>query len=264
MTDPAPAIIRILQAYSRSTGMAACVHDVYQLGGLPNRWREHWNQPCREVKHRHQADCARFCGGEVHRALEGRPNGRIHRCPFGFSDIAVPIARDGRMLGVLFSGTFWVRRSPPPHPALPLLRDARSREDRRILLQATATQLADLLAPDATSAGHRDRRQDILAHLHRNLPNPIRLRDVAERIGLSESRTGHVIRELFGTTFPSLVLSVRLTEAARLLTITDETAAQIGSSLAFCDQSHFTRTFSRRYGMSPMAYRRRHRAESCG
>ena len=49
---------------------------------------------------------------------------------------------------------------------------------------------------------------------------------------------------------------VRLTWAAGRLTDSDDTIAQIALQAGFFDQSHFTRTFKRQFGLTPLAYRK--------
>jgi AraC-like DNA-binding protein len=45
-------------------------------------------------------------------------------------------------------------------------------------------------------------------------------------------------------------------EAARRLADTDQPLAEIALACGFCDQSHLTRTFRRRTGLTPGAWRR--------
>jgi transcriptional regulator GlxA family with amidase domain len=49
---------------------------------------------------------------------------------------------------------------------------------------------------------------------------------------------------------------LRLTWAAGRLTDSDDGIAQIALDAGFYDQSHFTRTFKRHFGLTPLAYRR--------
>jgi AraC-like DNA-binding protein len=82
-----------------------------------------------------------------------------------------------------------------------------------------------------------------------------RLSLLAERIGQS-SRT--LQRQLLakGASFSSLLMDVRLAEAARLLTHTSRPLAEIGYACGFADQAHFTRELRRHAALTPLEYRR--------
>jgi AraC-like DNA-binding protein len=172
--------------------------------------------------------------------------------------MAVPVLVEGRPVFILFLGTCWTGRGRPPHPKLPVVRARAWLEDRLELARATACRLAELMR---TGNGPPDtRREAVLTFLHEKIDSPVRLADVARVLGLSESRSGHVIRELFGLTLPQLIATVKLFEAARLLSLTDHTVAEIAAGLGYCDQSHFSNAFRRHYRTSPLAYRRRHKS----
>jgi len=55
------------------------------------------------------------------------------------------------------------------------------------------------------------------------------------------------------------LLSRRIQHAQRLLTQTTKNIAEIGTTIGFYDQSHFTKRFRRVTGMTPLAYRTRFR-----
>lgn len=54
----------------------------------------------------------------------------------------------------------------------------------------------------------------------------------------------------------------RAERAAALLAGTDESVASIGASIGWSDPSHFSRRFHAAFGVSPRAYRRRHREDA--
>ncbi|OQC30298.1 MAG: Transcriptional activator NphR [Verrucomicrobia bacterium ADurb.Bin070] len=57
-------------------------------------------------------------------------------------------------------------------------------------------------------------------------------------------------------------MRVRINAACRLLTETDHSVTGIAGEVGFYDQSHFSRTFTRLMGLSPLKYRKRHIPET--
>ncbi|MEV0075222.1 helix-turn-helix domain-containing protein [Nocardia neocaledoniensis] len=92
------------------------------------------------------------------------------------------------------------------------------------------------------------------AHLQAELDSrPVRLRDVAAAVHLSESRLSHLFAEELGITFRAYVRWLRLLRAT--------TAVAQGCSLTeaahlagFTDSSHLTRTCRRTFGGPPSAF----------
>jgi len=60
----------------------------------------------------------------------------------------------------------------------------------------------------------------------------------------------------YGQPVGAYLRGLRIAWAAGKLTGTDEDIAQIALQAGFFDQSHFTRTFKRQLGLTPLAYRK--------
>jgi AraC-like DNA-binding protein len=251
----------LLTRASRALGLHLCYHDrVGQAGRLPEKWKTHLVPCCLAVKQTHAAECMAYDMGEVHRALAGKPEGRVHTCPFGVTELAVPVMSDGLLAGVLFAGACWRRRGRPPYPGMIAARRRNWLEDRLVLLRGIAAQLAGLLkGPEKRPAG--DRRGEISDYLRDRMAEPVYLPDLARHLSLSPSRARHVVQELFGMTFSALVRSVKLREAAFHLRTTDLPVGDVADRAGYPDQNYFSRVFSREFRMSPRAYRRRYSAE---
>lgn len=87
----------------------------------------------------------------------------------------------------------------------------------------------------------------------------LRPRDVAQALGIS-LRYLHKIFAASGTTFSAYVARERLERARGVLDnprLRQQTLTDIAHRFGFYDLSHFSRSFSRRYGMSPGTYRSR-------
>ncbi len=245
---------------TRALGLRLCFHDLLRRSGLPKPWLQHQNPACLAVKRDHQTECAAFCGQRIEREVTGLPSGSIHTCPFGHTDIAAPVWLEGMLAGVLYAGVCWQGKDMPPRPGLLVHPTREWLEDRRLLLCALARELGRLLRGRQADRSP-SRRETILTFVRNRLDRSFKIEDLASALHLSASRTGHLVKELFGETFPQLVTRLRLTHAARLLSATDAPAGEIALDTGFADQAHFTRAFRRHYRMTPLAFRRTYRVE---
>ena len=92
-------------------------------------------------------------------------------------------------------------------------------------------------------------------YVNRNLTARITAEAVAEAAGLSVSRAQHLFRQESGMTLAGYVMQRRIAYAKYLLRTTADNIAEIATECGFFDQSHFTRTFGRLEGLSPLKYR---------
>lgn len=110
-------------------------------------------------------------------------------------------------------------------------------------------------AGDAPGAYQRLTRvcDHVLAHYGEAMP----VAALARLAHLSISQLQREFQRLFGMTPMDYVLRVRLHMARRQLEHSLKPAGQIALDCGFYDQSHFTRTFHRETGLSPLEYRQR-------
>jgi two-component system response regulator YesN len=92
-------------------------------------------------------------------------------------------------------------------------------------------------------------------YVNKNFTSRITAEAVAEAAGLSVSRAQHLFRKESGVTLAGYVTQRRIAYAKYLLRTTAEKIAEIATECGFFDQSHFTRTFGRLEGLSPLKYR---------
>jgi AraC-like DNA-binding protein len=89
-----------------------------------------------------------------------------------------------------------------------------------------------------------------------HLGTRIRTTDLAEMAQLSASHFTRAFKETFGETPIGYVSRQRMLYAQDLMLRSGERLSQIALNCGHCDQSHFTRVFRRKVGMSPRAWRR--------
>ncbi|MDE1146470.1 MAG: helix-turn-helix transcriptional regulator [Azospirillaceae bacterium] len=88
-----------------------------------------------------------------------------------------------------------------------------------------------------------------------SLDAPIPLKDVAEACQLSVSQLVRAFRTSVGLTPHQWLINHRL-DRAKVLLDGGHPLVDIAAACGFSDQSHFTRTFTRRLGIAPGAWRR--------
>lgn len=82
---------------------------------------------------------------------------------------------------------------------------------------------------------------------------------VAERFGFSSSYLSKIFTRIKGESPIRYLTSIRMKEAKRLLSTTDEPIARVGELSGYPDQFYFSRTFRKEVGENPTQYRKTHR-----
>ncbi len=82
---------------------------------------------------------------------------------------------------------------------------------------------------------------------------------VAERFGFSSSYLSKIFTRSKGESPIRYLTSIRMKEAKRLLSTTDEPIARVGELSGYPDQFYFSRTFRKEVGENPTQYRKTHR-----
>jgi AraC-like DNA-binding protein len=86
----------------------------------------------------------------------------------------------------------------------------------------------------------------------------IGVEDMARAAGLSVAHFSREFRRAFGETPHAYLLTRRLERAASLLRLTDRSVSDICFSVGLQSLGSFTTSFTRTYGISPVAYRAAH------
>ncbi len=93
----------------------------------------------------------------------------------------------------------------------------------------------------------------VMTHYARN----ITLNEIAAEVGMNRSAFCSYFKRLRGITFTRFVTEYRLKTAAELLLTSQMQVQEICYMVGFNDLPHFTRTFRKEYGCSPVEYRRK-------
>jgi AraC-like DNA-binding protein len=84
--------------------------------------------------------------------------------------------------------------------------------------------------------------------------------DAARMCDLSEAEFATCLRQLTGRSFRSYLNQYRVERAQAALAETHHPISEIAQEMGFCDQSYFGAVFHKVTGMTPLAYRNRHRS----
>jgi len=94
----------------------------------------------------------------------------------------------------------------------------------------------------------------ILKLIEERLPEKISVKEMAREAGLSESHFSRAFKHITGETPHQFALRVRLERASAALSRPSVTnIAAVAAECGFFDQSHFTREFRKKFGMTPGA-----------
>ena len=96
-------------------------------------------------------------------------------------------------------------------------------------------------------------------YIARHRTQKFSLEKVAEAVGKNASYLSRVFSEQTGMTMQDYAMSVRLENAANLLQYSNESIGEIAEYLNFSSQSYFGEKFKKKYGQTPVRYRREHK-----
>ncbi len=119
----------------------------------------------------------------------------------------------------------------------------------------------DLDAPSRKSRGYAQLAR-VLNHMRAHFSEGTRIEDLARLAGLSVYQFEQRIRRLFLMPPLQLLHKLRIEEATRQLRDTALPLSEIAQSIGYCDQSAFTRHFSKFTGITPGKFRALHRIPS--
>ncbi|WP_162623044.1 helix-turn-helix domain-containing protein [Billgrantia lactosivorans] len=98
----------------------------------------------------------------------------------------------------------------------------------------------------------------VVAFVDANLDETIRVKEMAAEARLSLSHFSHAFKLTFGEPPLAYVTRRRLARACEMMLAGNAPLSRIAHDCGFYDQSHFTRHFHRRLGMTPQRWRRLH------
>ncbi|RFU93582.1 MULTISPECIES: helix-turn-helix domain-containing protein [Citrobacter] len=105
---------------------------------------------------------------------------------------------------------------------------------------------------------HAEIIADILTWIDINIFEPLKINDVAEKSGYSKWHFQRVFYQVTQSTLANYIRGRKLELAAWDLSNTNDDISFISYKYGFDSQQSFTRIFSRKYNIPPLAYRKYH------
>jgi AraC-like DNA-binding protein len=93
-----------------------------------------------------------------------------------------------------------------------------------------------------------------IAWLRRHYVQPLRITDLADQVGMSESSLHHHFKAITRLTPMQYQKQLRLYEARRLIQIERRNIGSAGYAVGYQSRSQFSREYSRLYGVSPQQH----------
>lgn len=261
--DPAAAIC----CFERLHHVSVTFHDPLGrfVGRLPPTRFRHGHRLCLSAKASGlERSCIRFDILLTRAACMQHPQGFTKSCHAGLVELVVPHIEHGVVCWILFAGP-WRGTAGEAYelqaPASPMrLRGGEAPPDHlRDLLQALRWLAAHLAAGAPPPLPAAETRSEVIRHfLDQHHGDHVGLADLARALGVSPSRASHVVTEVTGTNFATLLARTRLESAKLLLTHTGLSVSQVALRAGFGDLSHFHAVFRHAHDATPATWRRTH------
>ena len=221
--------------------------------------------PCCEYRKGSRKKCGSHCRMEAmeRAAAEGRPFRFC--CWRGVTELVMPLYLGKVHAATIFAGAF---RDPEfdlsaysasyrrLYEAMPAWEEARVAHLETALTAAGYSLLllaSNLRSRYAEEAGRRGQiHRFFLYHFH----EPVGVADLANDLGLSESRTLHLLHELFGKGFSDLLNEERIRRVEEFLLNTDYSIREIARNTGFRNEYYLSAVFRRLRRTTPGAVRR--------
>ena len=175
----------------------------------------------------------------------------VHSVLSEFSDVEMPIyARPSRHCAEKLRVLFPILIEESRQNA-----DVRGREQ---LLRSALTEILVLILRELPSVKKKEANEfssRALGFLYSNFRSPITVKEAAAFSGYSENYFNTIFRENFGKPFLTYVRDMRLDYARNLLISSEMSETEIALDSGFSSLAHFSRTFSKKYGVSAKAFR---------
>lgn len=97
--------------------------------------------------------------------------------------------------------------------------------------------------------------KEAISFIEQNFQNAISVEDIAVACGLNRSYFGKIFHENMGKTPQEFLISYRMSKATELLKLTKLPIKDISCAVGYDNPLHFSRAFSKVYGVSPRQWR---------
>lgn len=100
--------------------------------------------------------------------------------------------------------------------------------------------------------------REAIAYIENHYQEDVSIEHIADVLGLHRSYFGKLFKTSVGKSPQQFLMNYRMVKAAELLTLTGKPIHEIGVSVGYSNQMHFSRAFKTIYGCSPSEWRKEH------
>ena len=264
-----------VDCFEKLTGSTISCYIYSPVFSRLSRWRNHKSIYCGQQKEDFSTECIHFDSFHTVENIWNFPDGCIKTCHANFSEVVMPVIREGKLLCLLFAGMFYLAGDTGTIPVIKAVPKGNAKKypgiktlstpEVTLLLEALKQLRARLLL--WYDDMHKNElfweqlsvKEQILLIFCRESPRDLTLKKLADLLHLSYNRTSHVVKEVTGKSFTQLLTHHRLEYACNLLALTRKSVAEIAAESGFGNAVNFYRIFKREYTLSPQEYREKMR-----
>ena len=126
----------------------------------------------------------------------------------------------------------------------------------QLLFYANNTQESVPDTNDNQLSGTQKTITDVVAHINNNFQTELNLENISTEFFIDSCYLSRIFKKTVGMSFVDYINNVRVMEAKKLLTATDESIISIAENVGFKSNTHFGRVFKKTTGTSPLQYRK--------
>lgn len=126
-------------------------------------------------------------------------------------------------------------------------------------LSAFLGELLLVIRPEPTERTNLSTTEKVLVFCAEHYRRDIGVKDIAQTLHISESYVSKIFSHKLGCPLRGYLNALRVAQAKELLKNTDQKITDILFSCGFCNQSSFNQIFLAQTGLTPRAYRQKHR-----
>lgn len=251
----------VLRSYHTASGLnisMRCWTDA--LSGLdgktliPHEFYLHTTTFCLGVKRTQNEQCKICDLRDAPRECKPEIPVFIRTCHAGADEVLIPLYRNQALIGLVYLGQF--RRTAKGPQTLEWYTEDKQQEQLSLArtLRSYMLELIERIATEKRKAAD-DMTQRILNFVEKNLASGAGLPDLAKALGLSVSRTRHLVVEKTKRPYRQLLEEQRLYRAQELLGSTNGKITWVARQVGFTDGNYFSRYFRSKIGKTPGEYR---------
>lgn len=128
------------------------------------------------------------------------------------------------------------------------------------LLHKTVEQVMEIACPEE-AVDYNSSTEEIIHRVHRylveHLADRVTIEDLSRQFLMNPTTLKKAFKDVYGMSIAAHMKQHRMEHAAKMLLETNESIAQIASSVGYESQSRFTNSFKETYGMLPSMYRKK-------